>query len=82
MNLDFGFQLILLYSNWVVLGIIIVTMVISKVSKRLDLVLPCLLIIMLNSFLSTFEFEGLERNKKNKEKVLALAGKILRIFTI
>ena len=44
---DFGIHQSALYSDWVVFGIMVIAMVVSQVMKRLDLVLPILLLNML-----------------------------------
>ena len=62
-------HLFILRTDWVVFFIMLVCMVISKLLKRLDLVLPTLIVIMFKHYLVTFDIEGIQKNAENDEEI-------------
>ena len=61
-NIDSRRHFVILCTDWVVFVIMLTGMTLSRLLKRLDLVLPTLVIIMLKHYLVLFDIEEFEDN--------------------
>ena len=80
LNPDSRNQLMILCTDWVVFAIMLIGMILSRLLKRLDLVLPTLVIIMLKHYLVSIDTDGLRNNKDKGEEIFQLAYQITWII--
>jgi hypothetical protein len=79
-NTEFISHRLILCTDWVVFVIMLVSMILSRVLKRLDFILPTLLLIMLKHYLVTMDCVGVEESFEKNHGLFRLVYQVIWII--